>query len=337
MAKYKTCPKCGERHSELVRHTCPTRKTKRAKTECEVTEHDIHEGTAGIDTSTAGGAKQDRTEGEAEGREGEGEAEAEGEGGTEGEGQGETEGDGDGDGEAKTKGEGGEQREGEGEAGEGEASEGEGEAGEGEGEGMPEAQLPEPETPPVAVVVTVLKFAALCAQSAENGMIVVEVTEPGLLIYGHDGDERTASETIGWGEFEKRSTLDGEFMVRDAVKAVDAALIEGEATVATWRDLLPWDRVEFCGDRSHVIEFADGTPAAAWDDNGDGTYAVGVEAGYGGFHPEHGDWGSLYGENPLAQRLAALVLGEAYSWALNVDRFGFAVKDPTLQVVKAKD
>lgn len=276
---YKTCPKCGNEHSTLVRHKCFKKSEAPPPPESEGNPGDGEEG-------------KDPQDGKGKETEGDGQS-----------GEGEGKGDGQGDG----SGEGG---------------------GEGEGEGMPDAQPPEPEAPPVAVVCTVLKFAALCAQSAENGMIVVELTENGLLIYGHDGDERTATQTIGWGEFEQRSTLDGEFMVRDAVKAVDSALIEAEAVEVK---PLPWGEVEFDGGRSEVICFADGSPAAAWTDLDDGTYVVGIEAGHGGF--SHGDWGGDWGDSPLAKRLDALEDDDRYSWEVTVDQYGRSVKDPTLQVV----
>jgi len=116
--------------------------------------------------------------------------------------------------------------EGEGE-GEGKPEEGEGD-GEGDGEEEREApapQAPEPETPPVAVVCTVLKFAALTADCAKNGSIEVTLTEDGLLVYGNNGDE-TAVATIPWGEFEKRSTLDGEFYVKQVIDEVDGKLAD---------------------------------------------------------------------------------------------------------------
>jgi len=123
---------------------------------------------------------------------------------------------------------------GDGDAGQGDGEgEGEGEGdgeGEGEGEGedereAPSPQMPEPETPPVAVVCTVLKFAALTADCAKNGSIEVTLSEHGLFVYGNNGDE-TVTATIPWGEFEKRSTLDGEFYVKSVIDEVDRGLAD---------------------------------------------------------------------------------------------------------------
>jgi len=109
-------------------------------------------------------------------------------------------------------------------------SEGDGE-GEGDGEEEREApapQAPEPEAPPVAVVVTVLKFAALTADCAKNGNIEVTLTADGLFIYGHNGDD-TATALIPWTEFEKRSTIDGEFHVKSAIDEVDRAMADKDS------------------------------------------------------------------------------------------------------------
>jgi hypothetical protein len=135
-----------------------------------------------------------------------------------------------------------EQGEGQGEQGEGEQeAEGEGE-GEGEGDGeqereAPEPQKPEPETPPVAVVVTVLKFAALTADCAKNASIEVTLNEDGLLVYGNNGDE-TATATIPWTEFEKRSTIDGEFYVKGVIDEVDRSLADKSSDERKLADLV---------------------------------------------------------------------------------------------------
>lgn len=286
-SEYKTCPKCGNEHSTLVRHKC----WKKGKAP-PPPESGGDEGEGDGDEPRDGEGKGQETETDSQSGEGEGKGDGQGDG--EGEGEGEQE---------------------------------------AEGEGMPEAQPPEPEAPPVAVVCTVLKFAALCAQSAENGMIVVELTENGLLIYGHDGDERTASETIDWGEFEKRSTLDGEFMVRDAVKAVDSALIEAEATEAK---PLPWDEVTFDeGDsKPERIVFADGTNLAAYQDFGNGTYRVGVPSGRGSFTKsgEHMSEGCNWPEaTPFSTRCRELS-DSLSTWTIEVDAYGRSVKDPTFTV-----
>lgn len=223
-SKYKTCAKCGVKHSAVVPHKCF--KVKKEKPpELEAVDHDFEkEGETESwdpgETPTETPPENGDEEGQAEGEE-----DTEGEDEREGEPDGEGEGDGEGD----------EERE-----GEGEAKEREGERGEGEGEGKeerevedeafgPKPQPPEPEAPPVQVVCTVLKFAALCAQCAKNGAVEVSVTEDGLFVYGHNGD-LTAYDTLPWGEFEKRSTIDGEYYVKEVIDGVDAKLNESDDT-----------------------------------------------------------------------------------------------------------
>lgn len=203
--KYKICPKCKLRHSALVRHKCAKPKKQDAPPEFEATEHDLEMG--GPTTSL------DKHEGKSDGEGGEGENEGE-----EGKGQGE-----DGEGQGQGAGEGSE--------GEGEG-EGDGDGGEGQGGEGPAPQPPEPDAPPVAIVCTVLKFAALTAQCAKNGVIEVSVAEEGLFIYGHNGDE-IAFDVLPWGEFEKRSTLDGEFYVKELIDGVDERLTEPSETPPT--------------------------------------------------------------------------------------------------------
>lgn len=243
--KYKTCAKCGVKHSTLVRHKCFKAAKDKAPKLKEV-EHAFEKEGETISTLEVSGPCI--SEGDAE-NEGEGEGKGDGEGtGTEGEGKGDgdgsaDEGDGDGEsgGDSKGKGEGSGDGEGDGEGegqekaeaeGEGEAEakgegEGEGEEGDGEGEGYreaPEPQMPEPEIPPVIVVVSVLKYAALCAQCAKNGNIEITLVEDGLFVYGHNGDT-VAVDTIPWGELELRATRDGQFYVKSVIDGVDAKLV----------------------------------------------------------------------------------------------------------------
>ena len=192
---YKNCPKCGVRHSTLVKHRCFKPEEQKEKPEFD----DPPPGEGGEDGGSGGQPEEKDGQGE---REGQGESQGEGEQEGEGEGQGEGEGEGEDEDEQK-----------------------------GEGEG-PEPQMPEPETPPVAVVCTVLKFAALTAQCA-TALIEVRLKEDGLEVYGHNG-EAYGFRIIPWGEFEKRSTLDGEFYVKEVIDELDEELsgevIEGEAT-----------------------------------------------------------------------------------------------------------
>jgi hypothetical protein len=152
---------------------------------------------------------------------------------SEGTGEGDDQQDGDqqdGDGKGKPdKGDGQGEGDGEGDGGEGEG-EGEGE-GDGEGEAEREApvpQNPEPEAPPVAVVVTVLKFAALTADCAKNGSVEVTLNADGLFVYGFNGEE-VATATIPWTEFENRSTIDGEFYVKSVIDEVDRNLADKDS------------------------------------------------------------------------------------------------------------
>lgn len=159
--------------------------------------------------------KQDEAPPPPESKGGDGDSDQLGDDQVEGEGQGEGDGEGEGEGEGQGQPEG----EGEGEA------EGEGD-GDGDGEReAPVPQQPEPEAPPVAVVVTVLKFAALTAQCAKNGNIEVTLTADGLFVYGHNGED-TATATIPWTEFEQRSTIDGEFYVKQVIDEIDRAMAD---------------------------------------------------------------------------------------------------------------
>jgi hypothetical protein len=220
-SKYKTCPKCKVKHSAVVPHKCF--KVKKDKPpELETVDHDFEkEGeTISTDDNSVPTEKPEKG-GEANDGEADGESNDDGDADGEGESEGDADGDseGDGEGKAKAKGEG----EGDGEGEDEDEAEGETEA---EAEG-PQPQAPEPETPPVQVVCTVLKFAALCAQCAKNGSIEITLTEDGLFVYGHNGD-MTAYDTLPWGEFEKRSTLDGEFYVKEVIDGVDAKLNESD-------------------------------------------------------------------------------------------------------------
>ena len=159
------------------------------------------------ESENGGGDTDDKAEGDRKGG-GQGGDGGQGDGG-EGQGEGQGEGDGDGEGEGQ---------------------------GDGEGEG-PKPQPPEPEAPPVAVVCTVLKFAALTGDCAKNGSIEVSLTEDGIMVYGHNGD-LTAMAIIPWGEFEKRSTLDGEFYVKEVIDEVDAQLLPPDEDVEKVRRML---------------------------------------------------------------------------------------------------
>lgn len=209
-SKYKVCAKCGIRHSAVVPHKCF--KVKKDKPpECEEVEHDLEKGGPTKSTGVGGNNPEEPPEGDEDKTDAEpedGGADAEGDADDDGEGEDEDEGKGEGDSEGETK--------------DGEA-EAEAEV-EGEGEG-PAPQPPEPEAPPVVIVCTVLKFAALTAACAKNGSVEVSLTEDGLFVYGHNGD-LTAFETMPWGDFEKRSTVDGEFYVKEVIDGVDAKLAE---------------------------------------------------------------------------------------------------------------
>lgn len=137
-------------------------------------------------------------EGDGDAKSGEGQGEGQSDDQSEGEGQGEGEGEGEGD-----------------EDGE----------GEGESEGQaPEPKPPEPEAPPVAVVVSVLKFAALTADCSE-AFVKIELGEHGLMIVAIKGDDM-ATATVPWGEFEQRSTLDGEYYVKETIDATAREVLE---------------------------------------------------------------------------------------------------------------
>lgn len=201
--KYKTCKKCGVRHSAVVPHKC-FKVAKDKPPKLDEVEHDLEKGGETESEGVGKNPVDEPAEGKTESAKGETEGEGDGEGEqSEGDGDGEAEGEGEGDGE--DEGEGEDEREEEGEG--------------------PAPQSPEPEAPPVQVVCTVLKFAALCAQCAKYGSIEITLSEDGLFVYGHNGDA-TAYDTIPWGEFEKRSTLDGEFYVKDVIDGVDRKLNE---------------------------------------------------------------------------------------------------------------
>ena len=232
VSKYKTCGKCGLRHSTLVRHKCAKLDAKPDRDEATM-EPDLDGGEGGPGAGGGAGEQKEPSQGEAgetiENDKDTGKGDAEGEGGEgSGKGGGDAEGEGEGDGQS----DGGGDADGDGEAdgqaeGEGKGAEqGEGQDGDGEQESeAPEPEAPEPEAPPVAVVCSVLKFAALTAQHAQNGTILVELAEDGLVVYGHNGD-LTAHAVIPWGEFEARSTVDGQFYVKAIINEVDAKLAE---------------------------------------------------------------------------------------------------------------
>ena len=173
---YKTCAKCGVKHSTLVKHKCFKPEEQKDKPKFD----DVPEGDEGNDQGGGG--------------QGEGQGEGGGQGQGDGQGdQGQGQGDGQGDGE-----------------------------GEGEGEGQGQSPPPPPPPPPASVIVTVLKFAALTAASA-TAFIKVEVEERGLVIYAYNGDD-FAERVIDWKEFEERSTIDGEYMVKEVIDQVDEEL-----------------------------------------------------------------------------------------------------------------
>lgn len=196
-SEYKTCPKCAVTYSTLVRHKCFKPEDQKEKPKFDNPPEDDSNG-------------QDES----------GKGDSGGKGDSKGQGGGGSKGD------QQQDGDGQQQGDGEGQQGQGQ---GEGE-GEGEGEGPPPPQPPEPEALPVVIVCTVLKYAALTAQCAKNGVISVEVSEDGLFVYGHNG-EQTAFAVIPWSEFEQRSTVDGEFFVKDVIDSVDEGLIEATAEV----------------------------------------------------------------------------------------------------------
>jgi hypothetical protein len=206
---YKVCPKCKVRHSTLVKHKCFKADKQKDPPKFEAVDHDLEDGgvTESLDRHSGDG-QGEGDEGESEGQ---GKGEGEGEGGDPADGGGESEGQGEGEGE-----------------GSGGEAEGEGEEGEGEG---PAPQPPEPDAPPVAIVCSVLKFAALTAQCAKNGVITVELTEDGLFVYGYNGD-LTASASMPWGEFETRSTIDGQYYVKEVIDGVDAEIGGAEVPMA---------------------------------------------------------------------------------------------------------
>lgn len=220
VSDYAVCKKCGVKYSTLTRHKCFKRTVRKATQvdEGKIKEHDLEAGppTESLEEHECPTPSEDTED--AKGKKHKGKAEGDGDG--EGE---KSDGDGDEEGEGEDDGS-GQSDEGDGDEGEQRQSEGEGEGegeeeGDGEGEG-PTPQSPDPETPPVAVVCTVLKFAALTAQCAKNGAIGITLEEDGLLVYGQNGD-RFSTAIIPWGEFEKRSTIDGEFYVKEIIDGVD--------------------------------------------------------------------------------------------------------------------
>lgn len=256
MSAYQTCKKCGLRHSTAVRHKCPREKLAtpdRPKLDNELT--DPTEGGPGMGSGEGGEGGEGESQGEGEGK-GQGQGDGEGEQG-EGEGQ-----DGEGEGEEGKPGDQGE---------EGEGGEGEERQGEGSGQGSSE-----PPPPPAAVVVTVLKFAALTAACRES-FINVTLGENGLIVFGQNGDE-VAMETIPWGEFEKRSTIDGEYYVKSVIDAVDAKVGGsgqiGEITMPPAEPSIDWDA---------PIVFLNGKEAFVWDREFAPSYLIGIPPGEGGF------------------------------------------------------
>lgn len=204
--KYVTCAKCGHDHSVLVPHKCFKTKKKKPPEFDPLDHEDMGKGgkTESLDKHKSENPEQ-----------GDGDKGEEGEKGDESDAGDGEEGDGDGD-----------EQDGEGEDGEGRQGEGEGE----DEQEAPAPQPPDPSAPPVVIVCTVLKYAALTAQCSKNGVIEVTVNEDGIFVYGHNGD-LTAYDTIPWGEFEKRATLDGEFYVKEVIDRVDGQLIEAKAEV----------------------------------------------------------------------------------------------------------
>lgn len=187
-SKYKVCDKCGVRHSTLVRHKCfkPEDQKDPPKFDDIPPGGEDGEGSGG----EGGGPEQER------------------------DGQGQSDRDSDGD-----------QSEGD---GDGEESDQDGEDQQKQKQNQKQQQAPqdqqqqeqEEEIPPVAVVVTVLKFALLTAASVgkENDLFIeVLLTEAGLLIRGEDDDGSYRTRLIPWAEFEKRATLDGEYYVKETI------------------------------------------------------------------------------------------------------------------------
>lgn len=210
---YVTCKKCGVEHSTLVKHRCFKPKAQKEKPKFDDAEK--------VDGESGGGG------GEGESGESSAENPTEGTGESNGSGEGQGEGEGQGDGQSDGEGEG--EGEGSGQGQQGEGEEGQGQQGEDEDEGegqrqAPEPQMPEPEIPPVIVVVSVLKYAALCAACAKNGNIEITLVEDGLFVYGHNGDT-VAVDTIPWGELEQRATRDGQFYVKSVIDGVDGKLV----------------------------------------------------------------------------------------------------------------
>jgi hypothetical protein len=204
---YKVCGKCGHRHSVLVPHKCFKAKGQDERPEFE----DPEEGEGGDDKGGAGGGDgADTGQGKGKGDKGKGKGQGQGQGEAEGEGEGQGQGQGQGEGEGESQSQSGDDD---------------------ENDDAPKPKPPEPDAPVVAIVCTVLKFAALTARGAKNGLIEVSLSEAGLCVYGQNGDQ-TGFAIIPWGEFEQRSTLDGEFYVKEIIDQVDGALIEAKAEPA---------------------------------------------------------------------------------------------------------
>lgn len=186
---YADCPKCGVRHSTLVKHKCFKPEEQKEKPPVEDYEEEADGSGWGGEDGT--GKSQD-SESDHDQDKGKGKGQSDGQGKS---GQGEQDGEGEGEeeGEAKQK--------------------------------APQPKPPEKKDPPVVVVCTVLKFAALTAQCAKNGNIELTVTEDGIFVYGYNGDN-VAHDTIPWGEFEQRATIDGEFYVKGIIDAVDEKLAD---------------------------------------------------------------------------------------------------------------
>lgn len=208
VSDYTTCKSCGKRHSTLVRHKCFKAKKQDERPDLKPDEP----GDGGDDEGTPGSESAPEGDGDSQGD-------------SQGEGKDEGEGEADGDGNE-----------------EGDGSEGEGEE-EGEAEGEAEApapQMPEDDIPPVAIVCSVLKYAALCAQCAKNGVMSIELIEDGLFIYGANGPI-TATGIIPWAEIEARATTDGQFYVKEVIDGLDQRLgvtpprVDVEAMIAQYK------------------------------------------------------------------------------------------------------
>ena len=208
---YVTCPKCGVEHSTLVKHRCfkPKKQEEKPKFDDNQPDGDCQSGGGGGETGGDNGQDgTDGPDGQSDGQDGkngqDGESQSDGQGQSDGQ---------DGDSEPKN--------------GKGQKQKDDGDD-EDDGEGgkqAPHPQPPQPKAPPVVIVCTVLKFAALTAQCAKNGNIEITLAEDGLFVYGHNG-ETVAYDVIPWGELEERATLDGEFYVKGVIDEVDRKLAD---------------------------------------------------------------------------------------------------------------